>query len=68
MNTTFITKRIAKHKRSAIGTTSLGLSAAAVIWLYHTFVTLDEYKQDKAQLQQQVQQLWKAVGEKHNKP
>ena len=71
MNTEFVTKSVSqvrKYRRSALGTTGFGISAAAVVWMYHTFVTIDQYRQDNEQLQQQIRQLWNAVDEKRNKP
>lgn len=57
MNTQFIIKPMKKaahkHRKSLIGGGSLGLSAAAVIWMYHTFVPLDFYNKDQSLQQHQ---------------
>lgn len=56
-----------KHKGTALGTGSLGLSAAAVIWMFHTFVTVHEYEKDYKNQQQQNALLWHEIHEIHTK-
>jgi hypothetical protein len=55
-----------KLKKSLFGGSSLGLSAVAVIWIYHNFVTRQEYDKDYSIQQAQNTELWHAIHQQQN--
>jgi len=67
-DTTSITKPIRKYRKTVGGSAGIGLSAAAIIWMYHTFVSIDQYRTEMQHVQQQQQQMWNAISRKADKP
>ncbi len=55
-----VKKKYRKHKGKLVGG-GLGLSAAAVIWMYAAFVSEHEYKKDFKEQQAQNSILWHEI-------
>lgn len=59
MNTEFFTKRVKRNKAKSIIGGGLGLSTAAVIWIYATFAT----KSELAKVEESNKAQWRAIAE-----
>ena len=54
-------KSIKKNRYKVAGTSGLGLSAAAIIWLYKTFVPVHQYDNDLHRLEVENGKIWNAI-------